>query len=95
LKVSEITLENLKNYFRVDYEEDDIYIQNIIMPAVLQYIKSYTGLENEVMDTKEDLTIAYMILASDMYNNRDYTVQNDKINPVVNNILNRYSVNLL
>lgn len=95
MKVSEITLENLKNYFRVDYEEDDIYIQNIIMPAVLQYIKSYTGLENEVMDTKEDLTIAYMILASDMYNNRDYTVQNDKINPVVNNILNRYSVNLL
>lgn len=90
-----MTLENLKNYFRVDYEDDDTYIQNIIIPAVKQYIKSYTGLEDEVMDTKEDLTIAYIILASDMYNNRDYTVQNDKINPVVNNILNRYSVNLL
>lgn len=95
MKISEITLENLKNYFKVDYEDDDTYIQNIIIPAVLQYIKSYTGLEDEVMDTKEDLTIAYMVLASDMYNNRDYTVQNDKINPVVNNILNRYSINLL
>lgn len=96
MKINEITLDYIKNYLRIDdFTEDDNSIQNIMMPAILAYIKSETGLDDDGINTKDDLTIAYMILAKEMYDNRNFTVQNDKINPIVSNILGRYAINLL
>lgn len=95
MKVSEINLDYIKNYLRIDMDDDDNDIENIIMPAILAYIKSETGLDDSGVNTKDDLTIAYMILAKEMYDNRNFTVQNDKVNPLVSNILGRYAVNLL
>ena len=94
-KISEVTLQDIKTANRIDFIEDDTYISNIIMPACKFYIKSYTGLTDEQIDVKEDLTIAYLVLCSDMYNNREYQVQSDKVNKVVESILNIHCVNFL
>lgn len=93
--INGITLEDIKKHVRVDGPEDDTYIQTIIMPASSVFIRSYTGLTSEQMNTKEDLAIAYMVLCADMYNNRDYQIKNDKVNVVVKSILDMHSVNLL
>lgn len=94
MKISEVTIEDLKEYAVVSHNLDDKLFTNILA-ASKAYIKSYTGLTLEEMDTKEDLTIVLMILCNEMYDNRAYTVENDKANKVVNSILDMHSINLL
>lgn len=94
MKISEVTITDLKEYANVDHALDDKLFQMILM-ATKSYIKNYTGLTVEKIDEKEDLTIALMILANEMYDNRAYTVENDKANKVVISILDMHSINLL
>ena len=94
MKISEVTIKDLKEYAVVSHNLDDKLFSNILI-ACKSYIKSYTGLDDISLDKKEDLTIALMILCNEMYDNRAYTVENDKANKVVNSILDMHSINLL
>jgi uncharacterized phage protein (predicted DNA packaging) len=94
IKISEVTIQNIKDYLRLEDDTEDTLISTILV-AIKAYIKSYTGLTIEFMDTKEDLTIVLMILANEMYENRQYTVEKDKVNKVVQSILDMHCVNLL
>ena len=74
--------------------EDDQLISAILI-ASKSFVKNYTGLTNETLETKDDLSMAVFILASELYDNRVYTVENNNVNPVIEAILNMHSVNLL
>jgi hypothetical protein len=96
VKISDITVQDLIEY--AHESNDDTEIVNTfttILSSVKAYIKGYTGLTVEEMDTKEDLVIALMVLSNELYDNRAFTVQNDKANTVVKSILDMHSVNLL
>lgn len=96
MKISDVTVQDLIIYVREDNTDvSTILTFNMMLTAAKSYIKSYTGLTVEQMDVKEELTIALFVLVSDMYDNRVYTVQNDKVNKVVSSILNMHSRNLL
>ena len=98
MKVSEITPEYIADYARVD-EPDEITLMQIqgALTAAIEYAKSYTGLNNEQMDEHEDITIAVLIIATDMYDNRnlyqDYKFK--ETNKTVECILGMHSINLL
>ncbi len=94
MKISEITSKYIAEYLRVDAEEEANTI-NIALSASKNYIKGYTGLDDTALDNYEDLTIALLILCAEMFDNRQFTVQNDKENPVVKQILAMHSINLL
>lgn len=94
MKISEITIDDVKDYLHVYHAEDDNLIK-AIMVASKAFVKSYTGLSAENLDISEDLSMAVFILASDLYDNRVYTVENKEVNPVIQTILNMHSVNLL
>ncbi len=96
MKISEVTIEDLKEYAR-EYSDDSETLKTFtnILVACKSYIKGYTGLSNEQMDTKEDLSIALMVIANEMYDNRTFTVENDKVNTVIKSILDMHSINLL
>lgn len=94
MKISEVTINDLKEYANVDHDYDDRIFSNILSSSKA-YIKSYTGLNEEQIDSKEELTIALMVLCNEMYENRIYTVENDKVNKIVNSILDMHSINLL
>lgn len=94
MKISEVTITDLKEYANVDHDYDNNIFSNILLSSK-SYIKSYTGLNEEQIDSKEELTIALMILCNEMYENRIYTVENDKVNKIVNSILDMHSINLL
>ncbi|WP_298126429.1 head-tail connector protein [uncultured Clostridium sp.] len=94
MKISEVTITDLKEYANIDHDYDDKIFSNILLSSKA-YIKSYTGLNQEQIDEKEELTIALMILCNEMYENRIYTVENDKVNKIVNSILDMHSINLL
>lgn len=95
-KLSEITVEDLISYAREDNTDQEVIKTfGIILPASKAFIKSYTGLTLEEMDQKEDLIIVLMALANEMYENRMFTIENDKVNNVIKSILDMHSVNLL
>lgn len=92
--MSDITVENVKSYIRVDGDEEDILISSILS-AAKEYVRSYTGQTDEYLDTKADVIVSVLALCADMYDIRQATVSNDKENPVVKQILGAYSTNLI
>lgn len=94
MKISEVTIEHLKNYAHVYHDEDDLLFGNILI-ACKSYIKGYTGLTGESLDAHEDITVALMVLANELYDNRVYNIESSKANIVIQSILDMYSINLL
>lgn len=94
MKISQVTIADLKNYAHVYHAEDDNLFTAILV-AAKSYIQSYTGLSFENMDLKEDITIALFVLSTEMYENRVYMVEGTSVNKVVQTILNMHSINLL
>ena len=95
MKLSELTIKELKGYCRAEDEEDNVF--EIILAACKAYIRGQTGLSDEEMDKYEDLTMAAMILASDMYDNRTYQQKETKVtaNLAAKAIIDQYCRTLL
>ena len=94
MKISEIELLDVKNYLHVYHAEDDKLISAILV-AAKSFVKNYTGLSEENLNISDDLSMAVFILASELYDNRVYTVDNTSVNPVIKAILDMHSVHLL
>ncbi len=75
--------------------DDDMDLIKLYKESAKSYIKSYTGLDDDGINKYEDLTIVYLNLISDMYDNRSFTVENDKENKMLNSIMFMHSINLL
>lgn len=67
----------------------------MLKSAAIEYVKSETGLSAEELDDHEDITFAVLALITDMYENRQYSVDKKDINRVVESILKKYAVNLI
>lgn len=97
MKVSDVTLQNVLDFLRLDSpSEIETAEVTAMMKAALEFIKGYTGLTEEEIDTHEDITIAYQVLIADFFDNRN--AQTDKqtyVNKTVQSILSLYRVNLL
>lgn len=93
MKMSEITLEDIKQ--SVGYSSDDMnsLIDGVYLPAARSYIYGYTRLTPEEADAHEDLTTALLCLAGDMFENRYMAVENNTLNPTVEQILTLYAKN--
>ena len=98
VKVSEITIKNLANYLKLDYEslaEEDILELAAFLQAAIRFICDYTGLSEADLDEHETFIIAVFVLVQDMYDNRSLYVDKSHLNRVVETILGMHSVNLL
>lgn len=98
MKVSEITIDDICRQIRQDkayLTPDDEILIPIMQKASVEYVKAYTGLTDEEIDTHEDITIAVLVLISDMYDNRQMYVDKSNVNRVVDTILGLHCVNLL
>lgn len=97
MKVSQITFGDICRQLREEetyMQEDQAYLE-IIKKAAVEYVKSYTGLSEAKIDEHEDITIAVLVLISDMYDNRQMYVDKANTNRVVDTILGMYCENLL
>ncbi|MCF0163192.1 MAG: phage gp6-like head-tail connector protein [Fusobacterium necrophorum] len=97
MKISEVTLEYVKDYINAEHEKD--YVINMILKAAKSYITNFTGLEEDELDKYEDITIALLVLCTDFYDQRNFILTENynglNVNIIVDNILNMYSKNLL
>lgn len=93
MKVKEIEIENVAQYLRLDeYDEDQM---TALLDSAKAFIRSYTGLTDEEINTHDDFYIVVMILCQDMHDNRCLYVDKNNLNRVVETILGMHCVNLL
>ncbi|MCS6107924.1 phage gp6-like head-tail connector protein [Clostridium botulinum] len=93
IKINEVKTDLLINYCNA-YDEDKQLLE-IFKDASVDYIKSYTGLTDEEINTKNDLTVALLVLVSGMFDNRSIEVDKDKVNLILDGILGLHSKNLV
>lgn len=98
MKISEITMEDLANYLRID-DMSEIESKEIerMKASAISYITDYTGQSLDHLDEHEDLTQALFILVADMFDNRNLYIEGKatNINKSVECILGMHSINLL
>ncbi len=94
MKPSEINAQTVLGFLRLDGEPDDMS-PDTLLAAAKSYIMSYTGLDEAEMDLHEEISIAILVLCSDLYDNRQTAVESDKVNRTVRSILDLHSTNLL
>lgn len=97
MKVSDVTLQNVMDFLRIDFPTEIEQAEvTAMMTAAKNYIVGYTGLTEEELDEHEDITIAYQVLIADMFDNRNNQIEKPTyVNRTVQSILGLYRVNLL
>ncbi|EES51306.1 head-tail connector protein [Clostridium botulinum] len=91
--MNEVTTDLLVNYCNA-YDEDKQLLE-IFKDASVDYIKSYTGLTDEEINNKNDLTIALLVLVSGMFDSRSIEADKTNINLILDSILGLHSRNLV
>lgn len=99
MKVSELTVEDIADYLHMmpdDLDELEKKSMEGFLEAAKEYVKSYTGLSADEIDTHPDIVPAVCCLAGDFYTNRDMVLTGKTTpNRTVESILGMYCMNLL
>ncbi|MEG0960686.1 MAG: head-tail connector protein [Erysipelotrichaceae bacterium] len=98
MKVSEIQQSDILQHLRI-YDENLDPIERKMLDsmkaAAINYVKEQTGLSILQLDEHEDLTIVVLVIVSDLWNNRELTINKTSENKLIENMLYMYSKNLL
>lgn len=95
-KVSDITVESVADYLRLDeVSEDEKNTLTMLISVATSFIKSYTGLDDDGVDKYHEFVIVVLILCQDMWDNRTMYVDSKDLNNTVQSILAMHSINLL
>ena len=94
MRISDVTPVTVAEYARLpegSYTEMEL---RGIMAAARQYIEGYTGIK-QYPESPEDLTMAYLILCQDLYDNRSTQQDNAAVNRTLDTILGMHGRNLV
>jgi DNA packaging protein, QLRG family len=92
MKIKDLKDEQIRQYLRLN---DDDGLLAVFKQSAMAYIKSYTGLSEEKINSNEDITMAYLVLISDFYDNRQYTQDRNYSNKSVDTILGMHCINFI
>lgn len=95
MRYLDLTIEDVKEYVRIDHKQDDLLIDSLIT-GCKAYLLSYTGLAEEVAQRKAELRIVLLALIRDGYEHRGLVMENmNQVlkNPMAECILNMHSRN--
>lgn len=96
-KVSEITIDDIAKYIRIDSAILEIEKRNLntMLAVAINFVKNYTGLNDKEIDSYNDLVIVIFVLCQDMYDSRTLYIDKTNLNKVVEFILGTHDNNLL
>ena len=94
MKTSELTLDVIKQYLRIDGNDDDILL-NAFLSASIQYCTSYMNCTLEDLEKYDDVTIVILALISDSYEVRQFTTSTVTTNPIMQGVLDLHCSNFL
>ncbi|WP_300343373.1 head-tail connector protein [Fusobacterium sp.] len=83
-----LTLENIKEYLRVDSDEDDTLIR-MLEDYAKEEIEDSTGVPFNIEGNSETYNMAVLIIIADRYENRSSTDTEFKVNNILSSIYTR------
>lgn len=92
MKIKDLKDEQIRQYLRLN---DDDGLLDIFKQSALSYIKSYTGMSEKDINSNDDITVAYLVLISDFYDNRQYAQDRNYSNKSVDTILGMHCTNFI
>lgn len=98
MKLSELTRDVAAEFCRIIMEDQtdvELAVLDAMINAAKQFCANYTGLTEAELDEHEDITVAALVLISDMYDNRQMYVDKAHVNRTSESILGMHSVNLI
>ena len=100
MRLSELNPEYMKGFLHIDELFDtEAPVLQACLDSAKQFIFSQTGLTAEQADGYADLSSAAAMLAADLFDNRNFTLQSgvkaSQVNPAVDAILSQYRMNLM
>lgn len=94
MKVSELTLDIIKQYLRVDGNDDDILLE-MLLASSIQYCTSYMGCTQQDLEKYDDVTIVVLALIADSYEVRQFTTSTITLNPIMQGVLDLHCSNFI
>lgn len=91
-----LDVEVVKQFLRIEDDEDDLYLETIVIPSAIAYVTTRTGIPVEEISNYKDITTALLLLCSMNYDFRNGMTSGQlKENPIITSILNSHRRNLL
>ena len=85
-KMSEIDLFDVKEFLRVDFDEDDFFIE-MALDCAKSYVCNYCKRTEEDLDNIPEVCIAVLVLTAHFYDNRSLETDSENINYTIEKIL--------
>ena len=98
MKVSEVTVEYVANYLRLDDpSEIELSEIEIFMDSSKAMIRSTTGLSDSEIDEHDDMVHPYLLYIADQFDNRNGHIENKQstVNQSIMETLRRHAVNYI
>ena len=90
MTMSAISLQDVKQRLKIDYNVDDAVL-TAIMAAAKEALLDWTGLTVSEADEKPQMYHAYMALCQHMYDNNELVAQKTALDAAVQTIINQCS----
>ena len=94
MKVSELTLNLVKQYLRIDGDEDDTIV-NLLIDSSKAYATDYIGCTEDDLDKWPDVTVAILAMIADTYEVRQFTTSVVSTSPLILGTLDLHCSNLV
>lgn len=94
MKVSELTLPVIKQYLRIDGNDDDVLL-NMFKDSAITYCCSYMGCSKQDLEKYPDVSVVVLSLISDSYEVRQFTTSIVTTNPIMQGVLDLHCSNFL
>ena len=85
-KLSEIDLYDCKNFLRVDFNEDDLFIE-MALDSAKSYVCHYCKRSAEDLDEIPEVCMAVLVLMAHFYDNRSLETDTETLNYTISNML--------
>lgn len=93
MRISDVPRETIMDHCGIS--EDPAGLIPIYKDAAIAEICAHTALTREELDEHEDITYAFLAIVCEMFNSREMTVEEDRLNPMAAQILDSHRRNLL
>ena len=87
---STLTIEEIKDFLRIDFDDDDAFL-TLSLEGAKGYIRSYTNRTDEDLDAIPEVSLAVFALVSHFYDVRSFVCEEQEANLVIRNILGMHS----
>lgn len=98
MKQSQLGANDLLAHLHVvsDYaDEADVAFAESCLGAARSYVRTHCNVTDDYMDSHDDIAIAVLVIAGDMYDNRGMYVGDDAPNRTVEAILGHHDRNMV